>query len=95
MAINPFQMLPGRIPENPVMQGLNQLAGMVRMFQNPMEGINQAVQNDERMQKVQEYIQQNGGNAQNACMKWANEHGLNQDAVQQAYQTALQMFGKK
>ena len=65
------------------------------MLQNPMEGISQELQNDERMQKVREYIQQNGGNAQNACIKWANEHGCGPDAVQQAYQTALQAFEKR
>ena len=69
------------------MQGINQMAETLQSVRNP--------QNDPRMQQVQEYIRNNGGNAMNACMKYAQEHGMNQGAVQQAYQMACQLFGKK
>ena len=77
------------------MQGINQLAGMAKFMQNPMAGMSQLTQNSSEMQQVQSYIQQNGGDARNACIKWAQDHGLDQSAVNQAYQTACQLFGNR
>ena len=60
-----------------------------------MAALSQMAPNNDQMQQAQEFIQKTGGNAQNACYQWANDHGLDENAVMQAYQTAQQMFGNR
>ena len=78
------------------MQGISQLTETAKMLQNPQQAVMQVFQpSDDQMQQAQEYIRQNGGNAQHACIHWANQTGYDMNAVQQAYQMARQMFGSK
>lgn len=48
---------------------------MAQAMQNPLPALGQAMQNDERMQKVMEYINQHGGDAQQAFFAYAKEIG--------------------
>ena len=75
--INPFEMLLGKARNSQAMQGLSQAAGMAQMAQNPgtiMSGIGQMLlRNNPNYQRAMDYIQQNGGNPQQAFANLVEE----------------------
>ena len=75
--INPFEMLLGRARSNPAMQGLSQAAGMAQAVQNPGAAIpalgRMMLQGNPNYQRAMAYIQQHGGNPQQAFASLVEE----------------------
>lgn len=75
--INPFEMLLGKARSNPAMQELNQATEMAAMFQNPqgaMPALGQMMlQSNPNFQRAMQYIQQHGGDPQQAFASLVEE----------------------
>ena len=83
--INPFTMLLGQAQNNPAMQQIGKLFGMVSAAQNPQAAVNQMSQNNPMMQQAMDFIRQNGGDARAAFYAMAKQKGVDPNqAIQQA-----------
>ena len=83
LTVNPIQGFLQRVSNNQMMQGINQAAGMLQAFQNPVATVlNQSVPDNPELQEVINYIRQNGGDARSAFYLKANQLGVtNTDEV--------------
>ena len=79
--INPFAMLLGKAANNPAMQEISQMVGMVQAAKNPQAAVSQMVQNDSRMQQVMQYVNQNGGDAKAAFFNLAKQRGVDPNVI--------------
>ena len=78
---------------NPILQQLNQnqiemtlaplkhLMKQVRAASNPQAFLTNMLSNNPNVQQALEYIQQNGGDPKTAFNKWAQEQGLDPEAI--------------
>ena len=77
---------------NPLLQGINQgitqnlsqiknMMNMVRNAGNPNAMLNQMIQNNPQLKQVMDYVNQNGGDPQQAFYKMAQEKGINPDEI--------------
>ena len=93
--INPFQQIPGVVPNNPAMEQMGQLFGMAQALQNPQAAvIDQMMGNNEQLQQVMQYIGQHGNDAQAAFYAYAKENGIDSSQVDNALNQAKQMINQ-
>jgi hypothetical protein len=78
---NPILELLGKAQNNPAMQGISQMAGMVQAAQNPQAAVSQMAQNNPQMQQVMQYVQQNGGDAKAAFYALAKQKGIDPNLI--------------
>lgn len=67
---------------NPVMQLFNQIAGLLGR-NNPQDALNQMGQSSPQIKQVQDFINQNGGDAQSAFYALARQRGVDPNEVLQ------------
>lgn len=81
--VNPIlQMLgerPQQTPNN--LSQIKNMAQMIRGSRNPQNALNALLTQNPQMQQVINYVNQNGGNAQEAFYKLAKERGVNPEDV--------------
>ena len=80
--INPMLQVLGR--NQPLPNNLNQVKNMLNMVRssgNPQAMLNNMLAQNPQMQNVINYINQNGGNPQQAFYKMAQERGVNPDDI--------------
>ena len=85
--------------QNPMLVALNQnkaagivgqLKGMkkqidaLRSLGNPQLALNQLIANNPQMKQAYDYVQANGGNAKEVCLKLARERGLDPQSIMDA-----------
>lgn len=80
MPINPFQSLLGRMLEQRL-QPLQNLSQMATGISSPQAMIQQALQNDPRTQQVLDYVNQNGGNAEQLFYRMAQQKGVDPNVI--------------
>lgn len=77
---NPMlQMLSQNQPNN--ISQIRNMINLVRNSNNPQVLLNNMMMQNPQMQQVMSYINQNGGNAQQAFYKLAQEKGVNPDEI--------------
>ena len=78
---NPIMELLGKVTSNPAMQGISQMAGMVKAAQNPQAAVNRMAQSNPQMQQVLQFVQQNGGDARSAFYALAKQKGVDPNTI--------------
>lgn len=63
---------------NPQIGMIKQAFGLIKNAGNPQAMFMQMVQNNPAYQKAMNYIQQNGGNAENAFYNYASQHNVSE-----------------
>lgn len=68
-----------QLPNN--LSQIKNMITMIRNSNNPQAMLNNMLSQNPQMQQVMSYINQNGGNAQQAFYKMAQEKGVNPDEI--------------
>ena len=69
---------------NPLLQNTSQLKSIfnaVKCASNPQAYLNQIMSNNPQYKQVMDYVNQNGGNPQQAFMKMCEEKGVNPNDI--------------
>ena len=66
---------------NPRMQQLKQMMGMVQNAQNPQAMLNQIMQSNPQMQQVMSIVNQYGGDANKAFYETAKQNGIDPQEI--------------
>ena len=77
---NPFQNLLGKMLSQRL-QPLQNLSQMATGVSNPQGMIQQMLQNDPRTQQVMDYVNKNGGNAQQLFYQMAQQKGIDPNVI--------------
>lgn len=81
--VNPILQMLGEKPQQ-TPNNLNQIKNITQMIRNskdPKNTLNILLTQNPQMQQVMNYVNQNGGNAQEAFYKLAKERGVNPEDV--------------
>lgn len=81
--VNPILQMLGEKPQQ-TPNNLNQIKNITQMMRNsknPKNTLNILLAQNPQMQQVMDYVNQNGGNAQEAFYKLAKERGVNPEDV--------------
>ena len=75
-------------PMNGIKELINKFVGTAKVIKNPQIALQSLIQNNPKfkqyegvMDDVNNYVKQNGGDAEAACRKLASEHGINIDSL--------------
>jgi len=64
------------------LKGIKSKVDTLRSLGNPQLALNQLMASNPNMRQAMEYVQANGGNAKEACLKLARERGIDpQDII--------------
>ena len=93
--INPFQQIPGVVPNNPAMEQMGQMFGLAQAMQNPQVAVGQMMGNNDQMKQVMQYIREHGGDPKSAFYALAKERGADPSGVLKQAQDMMNQMTRR